>query len=38
VLKNAIIKALENFEGVNNRMASMSKFGVGAIDVIIRDK
>ena len=38
VLKNAIIKALENFEGVNNRMASMSKFGVGAIDVMIRDK
>lgn len=38
VLKNAIIKALENFEGLNNRMASMSKFGVGAIDVIIREK
>lgn len=38
VLKNAIMKALENFEGVNNRMASMSKFGVGAIDVIIKDR
>ncbi|KAF0130655.1 MAG: hypothetical protein FD155_1465 [Bacteroidetes bacterium] len=37
VLKNAIIKALENFEGVNNRMASMSKFGVGAIDVMIKE-
>ncbi len=36
VLKNAIVKALESFEGVQNRMASMSKFGVGAIDVIIR--
>lgn len=36
VLKNAIVKALENFEGVQNRMASMSKFGVGAIDVIIK--
>lgn len=38
VLKNAIMKVLENFEGVNNRMASLSKFGVGAIDVLIRDK
>ncbi len=38
VLKNAIIEALENFEGTGSRMASMSKFGVGAIDVIIRDR
>lgn len=38
VLKNAIIKALEEYEGTQNRMASMSKFGVGAIDVLIRDK
>jgi len=38
VLKNAIIKALDDFEGVKNRMASISKFGVGAIDVIIKDK
>ncbi|MBS4061714.1 MAG: DUF2027 domain-containing protein [Bacteroidetes bacterium] len=38
VLKNAIVNALENFEGVNNRMASMSKFGVGAIEVLIREK
>lgn len=37
VLKNAIIKTLENFEGVNNRMASMSKFGVGAIEVLIKE-
>lgn len=38
VLKNAIMKALENFESLNNRMASMSKFGVGAIDVLIRER
>jgi len=38
VLKNAIVKALEAYEGTQNRMASMSKFGVGAIDVLIRDK
>jgi dsDNA-specific endonuclease/ATPase MutS2 len=38
VLKNAIIKALDEYEGTQNRMASMSKFGVGAIDVLIRDK
>ncbi len=38
VLKQAIIKVLEEFEGTESRMASMSKFGVGAIDVIIRDK
>lgn len=38
VLKHAIIKALENFEGVGNRMASMSKFGVGAIEVLIRER
>ncbi len=37
VLKNAIVKALDSFEGINNRMASMSKFGVGAIDVLIKD-
>lgn len=38
VLKNAIVKALENYEGTSNRMASMSKFGVGAIDVLLKDK
>ncbi len=38
VLKNAIIKALDEFEGVQNKMASLSKFGVGAIDVLIKDK
>ena len=38
VLKNAIIKELEDYEGIENRMASISKFGVGAIDVIIKIK
>lgn len=38
VLKNAIIKALEAYEGTETRMASMSKFGVGAIDVLFTDK
>lgn len=38
VLKNAIVKALDEFEGLDNRMAAMSKFGVGAIEVLIRDK
>ena len=38
VLKNAIIKALENFEGTENRTAAMNKFGVGAIDVILKTK
>lgn len=38
VLKNAIVKALNDFEGLNNRMASMSKFGVGAIEVLITEK
>ena len=38
VLKNAIVKELEEYEGVENKMASVSKFGVGAIDVIIRMK
>lgn len=37
-LKNAIVKALDEFEGLNNRMASMSKFGVGAIEVLIVEK
>ncbi|NOU46238.1 MAG: DUF2027 domain-containing protein [Bacteroidales bacterium] len=36
VLKNAIVKALESFEGTENNMAAMAKFGVGAIDVIIK--
>jgi len=38
VLKAAIIKELEDYEGIKNRMASISKFGVGAIDILIKDK
>ena len=38
VLKNAIIEELKNYENTSNRMASIMKFGVGAIDVIIKDK
>lgn len=36
VLKDAIVKELEEYEGLENKMASISKFGVGAIDVIIK--
>ncbi len=36
VLKNAIIKMLKEYENVDNQSASLSKFGVGAIDVLIR--
>ena len=38
VLKNAIIEALEDYHNTENRMASIAKFGVGAIDVMITDK
>ena len=38
VLKNAIIEELKNYENTSNRMASIMKFGVGAIDVMIKDK
>lgn len=38
VLKNAIITELKNYENTENRMASIAKFGVGAIDVIITDR
>ena len=38
VLKNAIINELKNYDSTSNRMASISRFGVGAIDVMIRDK
>ena len=38
VLKNAIIEELKNYENTSNRMASIMKFGVGAIDVIIKEK
>ena len=38
VLKNAIIKDIEEYEGIDNQMASISKFGVGAIDILIKSK
>ena len=38
VLKNAIIEELKNYHNTENRMASIAKFGVGAIDVIITEK
>ncbi len=37
VLKSAIIKELEEYEETENKMASISKFGVGAIDVLIKN-
>ena len=36
VLKNAIVNEIESYEVLENRMASISKFGVGAIDVMIK--
>ena len=36
VLKNAIIEELKKYKNTENRMASIAKFGVGAIDVVIR--
>lgn len=38
VLKNAIIKELEQYENTENKMASIAKFGVGALDVMIKNK
>ena len=38
VLKNAVIEELKNYHNTENRMASIAKFGVGAIDVIITEK
>ncbi len=38
VLKNAIIKELDDYEGLENQMASIAKFGVGAIDVVINSR
>ncbi len=35
VLKNAIIKEIKNYENVEGHMASIIKFGVGALDVSI---
>jgi hypothetical protein len=38
VLKNNIIKELEIYSNTEHHMASISKFGVGAIDVVIKSK
>ena len=38
VLKNAIIKELDDYEGLENQMASIAKFGVGAIDIVINPR
>lgn len=38
VLKNAIIEELKKYEHLEGKMASISKFGVGAIDVLIKNK
>lgn len=38
VLKNAIIEEIKKYEHLEGKMASISKFGVGAIDVLIKTK
>ena len=38
VLKNAILEELKSYQNTENRMASIAKFGVGAIDIIITEK
>ena len=38
VLKNGIIKKLEEYEGVENRSASLADYGQGAIDVLLHYK
>ncbi len=38
ILKNNIVKELEIYSNTEHYMASISKFGVGAIDVVIRSK
>lgn len=37
VLKNAIIEELKKYKNTENRMASIAKFGVGAIEVVIKE-
>lgn len=37
VLKNAIIEEMKTYENLENSMASITKFGVGALDVLIHD-
>ena len=38
VLKNAIVKEIEEYEGLENQMATISKFGVGALDILIKSR
>lgn len=38
VLKNAIIEELKMYKNTENRMASIAKFGVGAIEVSIKEE
>jgi len=38
VLKDTIIKELNDYEGLENKMASITKFGVGAVDIVIKQK
>ena len=38
VLKNAIIEELKSYGNTKNHMASIAKFGVGAIDVVIASR
>lgn len=36
ILKNAIVETLKDYESIDNQSASISKYGVGAIDVLIK--
>lgn len=36
ILKNAIVEILQEYESIDNQTASISKYGVGAIDVLIK--
>ena len=38
VLKNAIIEKLKDYEGLENKSASLADYGQGAIDVLIYTK
>jgi len=38
VLKNAIVEEIKKYEHLEGKMASISKFGVGGLDVIIKSK
>lgn len=38
VLKNAIIERLKDFEGTENKQASLAEYGNGALDVIVHHK